>query len=130
MPVALRVEAPDRVAATRAAEVLAKSPRLAIDGAGFPLVISVKGEALRACLQTIAGSEIACGELEDAREVGEDTAARELAVSFHKEVFALRVGLHAADLQSLDGSPGIASKAQREMLNESLREITGETLQR
>jgi hypothetical protein len=66
---------------------------------------------------------LACGEA--AAKKGEDDRAwaSRVAAAFHKNAFAPRVALTTGELGSLDGSTTLAGQAQREQMEELLRNM-------
>ena len=86
---------------------------------------------LEACLRGPNDTKLHCavavprGEKErekEGPEAPEDWAAR-LVEQFHKDAFAMRVGMTTRDLDSLDGSVTVASQAQREQLQGVLQDV-------
>lgn len=131
--------------AQRAAELLARSPRLRSEPGAFEITIDVGQGVMRACLRGPTGSRLACAEppAEAARRdgvtqerpsgpsgqgsgarrptVGE--RARGLVEAFHRQVLAMPLGLSGTDLSSLDGSTTVAEQAVREQLSGVLDEL-------
>jgi hypothetical protein len=138
--------------AMRAAELIARSPRLREDAHGFVVTVERVNDTLRACLRGPDGGQLACGEATkpvdpakaaapppppaegDSREIKDtsppppdpdadpdETWEEKTARAFHREVFALTVGLTSTDLNSLDGSTTVASQAQREQMKGILK---------
>lgn len=111
----------------RAVVLLGRSPRFREAAWGFRVAIRKDPAGLEACLRTPNDTKLTCvlaaprGE-KQAKEAPEDWAAR-LVEQFHKEVFAMRVGMTTKDLDSLDGSTTVASQAQREKLQGVLTDV-------
>jgi tetratricopeptide (TPR) repeat protein len=89
-------------AATKAAELLAASPRLVKVGQGFDLRIQSSGSQLRAVLLGPNGTVLS----EARTPLGKDPvdAARRLSSEFHRKAFSPKVNLSQSDIASLDGS--------------------------
>jgi len=95
--------------AADAARRLARSPRLTIGrGDAFTVHIEASGEELSACLRARDGALLNCGvvDADDAEAAGGDVGALAILVAdaFHRTVFAPKVELTSADINSLDGS--------------------------
>jgi hypothetical protein len=85
-----------------ALDLLRGSPRLASDrGLGFEVAV----EGTRACLAGPGGRTYACASIDPRPGESERDVASRLALEFHERVFAPRLDLSQADLNSLDGSP-------------------------
>ncbi len=88
--------------ATKAAELLAASPRLVKAGQGFVLRIRSSGSQLSAVLLGPDGTVLS----EARAPLGKDPveAARKLSSEFHRKAFSPKVDLSQSDIASLDGS--------------------------
>jgi hypothetical protein len=107
--------------ARRTAEALTRSPRLVLArGAGFSVVVTAKGNEVRACLQGRGGRRYACAE-KDVSSVKRDEDKVALAAdAFHAKVFAPKIDLTQRDINSLDGS------AVRGDADEVLKQVLGQ----
>ena len=115
------VQAESGGAASLAAEMLDRSPRLAPSPSAFVVALSGGPGLLKACLRSPAGAVLSCAEITPKRGEPDRGAALRLAAAFHKQAFAPRVSLTTGDLDSLDGSTTLAGQAQREKMEELLR---------
>lgn len=111
----------------RAAELLERSPRLDDDGTGFEVVVDQAGPEWRVCMRAPDGTELVCSSVQKLEGEKSDDRAARLALEFHQNAFAMRVGLTQADLKSLDGSTGLAGQAQREQMKDVLKGLADET---
>lgn len=121
LPASVRAESSG--AASLAAEMLQRSPRLSPSPNGFQVALSAAPGLLRACLRSPDGAVLSCAEIAPKRGETERDAALRLAAAFHKQAFAPRVSLTTGDLHSLDGSTTLAGQAQRERMEELLRNM-------
>ena len=111
----------------RAVVLLGRSPRFRDAAWGFSVKVEKDGEGLKACLRTPNDTTLTCVVAaartgKDSREAPEDWAAR-LVEQFHREAFAMHVGMTTRDLDSLDGSTTVASQAQRDKLQGVLTDV-------
>ncbi|MBS2014942.1 MAG: hypothetical protein JST00_18775 [Deltaproteobacteria bacterium] len=116
-------------AVDRAVVLLGRSPRLRESDWGFSLKVRRVEGGLEACLRTANDTLLKCASVAPAKpekdkppEEPEDFAAR-LVEQFHREAFAMRVGMTVQDMNSLDGSTTLASQAQREQLQGVLTDL-------
>lgn len=129
-------------AVDRAVVLLGRSPRLREGDWGFSIKVRKSEGGLEACLKTANDTVLKCvtapkivadpsarpraddgkGSSTKVDEAPEDWAAR-LVELFHKEAFAMRVGMTARDLDTLDGSTTVANQAQREQLQGVLTDL-------
>jgi tetratricopeptide (TPR) repeat protein len=121
LPASVRAESGG--AASLAAEMLARSPRLSPSQNGFQVALSGAPGLVRACLRSAEGAVLSCAEIAPKRGEAERDVALRLAAAFHKQAFAPRVSLTTGDLHSLDGSTTLAGQAQRERMEELLRDM-------
>jgi tetratricopeptide (TPR) repeat protein len=116
-------------AVQRAVVLLGRSPRFRDAGWGFVVTVEKDAAGLKACLKTPNGTTLTCVvaaprvvKEKEPREEPEDWAAR-LVESFHRDAFAMHVGMTTRDLDSLDGSTTVASQAQREKMQGVLTDV-------
>lgn len=121
LPASVRAESGG--AASLAAEMLERSPRLSSSTNGFQVALSGAPGLLRACLRSPEGAVLSCADIAPKRGEADRDAALRLAAAFHKQAFAPRVSLTTGDLHSLDGSTTLAGQAQRERMEELLRNM-------
>lgn len=123
----------DDAAVGRAGELFERSPRLYEVSWGFQVTVERAGQRLKACLRTPQGATLSCSEVARAAKPNpdpkapkepedDDNFAARLVEEFHKNTFAMRVGLTSTDLNSLDGSTTLAGQAQREMMQNVLND--------
>jgi hypothetical protein len=131
LPVRLRGSGPEAAAVI---SMLERSPRLHPADRGFGIDVSSSPGMIRMCLRSPEGSELRCVP-EDASAppppaVGPDgkpvkpqpvTPARAVE-EFHKQAFAMPLGLTGADMNSLDGSTTTAEQAVRDQVDKVLGE--------
>ena len=126
-------------AVSRARALLERSPRLDEASWGFSISVERAGERLKACLRSPQGAVLGCSEVARAPKENpdpkapkepedDDNFAARLVEAFHKNTFAMRVGLTSTDLNSLDGSTTLAGQAQREMMQNVLTEAAKDDL--
>ena len=112
--------------ARRVVDLLRSSPRLeeSSDG-GFRVRVAADANGGEACLVGLDETLLSCARVRvRAGDAEAEDLARRLALEFHQEVFAPRLDLTQADLQSLDGSPTAAGGAAgRRRLHSVLDEI-------
>jgi hypothetical protein len=121
LPASVRAESGG--AALLAAEMLERSPRLTPSPSGFQVALHAAPGLLRACLRSAEGAVLSCADVAPKRGEADRDAALRLAAAFHKQAFAPRVSLTTNDLNSLDGSTTLAGQAQRERMEELLRNM-------
>ncbi len=125
LPVIFRVENEPTLTAT--IPRLLRSPRLVEhteDPAhAFVVLLERKGPAWSACLQSPKGSVLSCATLPVDPKKTPDEESLALALEFHEQAFAARVGLQSMDLHSLDGSNTLASEAERRELKKALEDV-------
>ncbi len=122
VPAVIKSEGGD-LAITTAADLLSRSPRLRVGGGGFVITVRKGPRGLEACMRSPEGAEISCSRAEQGeKQSAYDWGARVVEL-FHRDAFAIRLGLTTADLNSLDGSTTIASQAQREQLKGLLDDL-------
>lgn len=112
---------------SRAAEKLARSPRLRLAKAGEPsfnVDLQREGAYLSACLRSSQGTNIGCVRVMANSNQSPEERINQLLNDFHTQLFAARIGLSAVDIRSLDGSNSLASQAQRAMIQNALDEIS------
>jgi hypothetical protein len=83
---------------------LSGSPRLTESDAGLTLRIQGDRTASSACLIGSDHSEIGCGRATAKAGDDADALARKVVQDFHDKVFAPRIDLGQADINSLDGT--------------------------
>jgi tetratricopeptide (TPR) repeat protein len=99
------------------AERLARSPRLEPSAGGFTLRIDATAVSGKVCLSAPSGN-LGCAELAaKANEAAEPFAIR-LCDAFHEQLFAPRVDLTQADVNSLDGHNLSGRDALKDLLGE------------
>jgi tetratricopeptide (TPR) repeat protein len=104
LAVPVRLEVRGDAAASDVASRLSGSPRLRESDSGLVLRVQVNRTGGSACLLGRDGSELGCGRA--TAKAGDDASAlsAKLAQDFHEKVFAPRIDLGQADINSLDGS--------------------------
>ena len=123
----------DDPAVSRAGTLLERSPRVHEASWGFQISVERAGQRLKACLRSPQGATLSCSEVARAPKPNpdpkapkepedDDNFAARLVEEFHKNTFAMRVGLTSTDLNSLDGSTTLAGQAQREMMQNVLND--------
>ena len=132
LPATLRNRASGPVAAELAA-MIEDSPRFDFgDDGGFEVTLEGSGQMIEVCLNEPAGGRLACATTppdpaeagtegsSPARAFGGDFSHRDYAAwtaeAFHRQAFAMPVGLSNIDLGSLDGTATIADEANRERM--------------
>ncbi|MFW5925246.1 MAG: hypothetical protein ACOC9O_00855 [Myxococcota bacterium] len=85
-------------------EALERSPRLDAGDWGFFLQVEASAAGGRVCLMGEGRQLLGCGEAEARRDDDVDALAARIVRAFHADVFAPRVDLSQADINSLDGS--------------------------
>lgn len=102
--------------------LLRGSPRLAADASlGFAVVV----EGSRACLSGFAGRTYSCASIDPRPGESERDAATRLALEFHETVFAPRLDLTQADVNSLDGSPTAGGSRGERKFKDILEDLGG-----
>ncbi len=99
------------------AESLAWSPRLTHADIGLTVRIQVDAAGGSACLLGTAGNVLGCGEAKPKANEDTQTLVRNLVAAFHEQVFAPRVDLSQADINSLDGSNMTDKSALKTLLD-------------
>ena len=129
LSIPVKISGSEDAAVHRAVVLLHRSPRLRDGDWGFTLKVRRVEGGLEACLRTANDTVLKCvnaaivkPEKDKPAEAPEDFAAR-LVEQFHREAFAMRVGMTARDLDSLDGSTTVANQAQREQLQGVLTDL-------
>ena len=124
-----RVSGKGDSAVERAVVLLGRSPRLRDADWGFTVKVQKAPAGLQICLGTPNGTTLTCAvaaprepKEKEPREAPEDWAARAVE-DFHREAFAMHVGMTTRDLDSLDGSTTVASQAQREKMKGVLTDV-------
>jgi len=121
--------------------MLRKSPRFREAAGGFQIDVAGEGDTLRICLASAQGNQLRCipeqpGERlprpeaqptkdKDGKEVPPPppTAAEYVEV-FHRDAFAMPLGLNQVDMSSLDGSSTMAEQAVRQHVDQMLDELS------
>lgn len=98
------IESSSDTEAQRAAELLDASPRLRVRSSGFRVGVESDGSRLTACLRGPDGTLFGCGSATAKPDDEEESLARRVAADFHLNLFAPRIDLSQADMNSLDGS--------------------------
>ena len=93
--------------AERAAELLARSPRLRSEDNGLAVHVQGDGSGGQVCLAASHGAVLGCARVRADGKSDADALARSLVERFHAEVFAPRVDLAQTDIHSLDGSTAV-----------------------
>ena len=115
----------------RAVTLLGRSPRLRDADWGFTVKVTKDPNGVKICLGTPNGTTLSCATAvvqqrkekdKEPPETADDWGARAVE-EFHKEAFAMHVGMTSKDLDSLDGSTTVASQAQREMMKGVLTDV-------
>lgn len=104
---------------------LARSPRLQRADRGFGLQVTANDRAARLCMSSPLGNQLGCTDVSRDRGEAEDHFAARVVEQFHRETFAMRLGLSTQDLRSLDGTTVANDAAAREQMNNVLRDIAG-----
>jgi tetratricopeptide (TPR) repeat protein len=104
LAIPVRIEIRGDAAAEDAASRLSGSPRLRASDAGLRLRVEANRAGGSACLIGSDASEIGCGRAK--AKAGDDasTLASKIVQDFHEKVFAPRIDLGQADINSLDGT--------------------------
>jgi tetratricopeptide (TPR) repeat protein len=104
LPIPVRIEARGDDVASRVASRLESSPRLMLADGGFVLRVQADRSTGSACLIGSDGSEISCGRA--SAKANEDSAmlTANIVKDFHEKVFAPRIDMGQADINSLDGT--------------------------
>jgi tetratricopeptide (TPR) repeat protein len=125
-------------AASRAFELLERSPRLDTGEDGFVVTVEGSGQQLSACIYTSTQTLLACGEPKVPTEIpdgagpeaepvplkiSDDDYAALVAEGFHKRAFAMPVVLSNVDLASLDGTSTVNEQAARDKMQSVLDEL-------
>ena len=112
------------------ADVLARSPRLDDDDAGFTVAVSGTDAQLRICLRDPDGAQLECVDVarrpreRDKPDETDEAFVARAADTFHDEAFALRVVLSQMDMRSLDGSVTGGVEQTREQMRQLLDGLT------
>lgn len=106
------------------AELLRHSPRLAASSAGFVVRVDSSASGTKICVLMPDGSKLSCTDVAPAQGENALGHAQRAIDAFHQNAFAMRVGLSATDLNSLDGSNTVADDKQRERLRGVLDELS------
>jgi len=93
------------------AEMLADSPRLDVSQAGLRLRVEAARTGGTACLSGPYGIVIGCGRASAKADEDAQQVARNIVRAFHADVFAPRVPLTNADINSLDGANLVGKEA-------------------
>ncbi|MFW6051801.1 MAG: hypothetical protein ACODAU_11535 [Myxococcota bacterium] len=99
-----RVVAGDGAVAEAVADALGRSPRLDEGDRGFVVRVEADAAGGRACLVGSGRQVLGCGTADVERDDDPDALAARIVEAFHEQVFAPRVDLSQADINSLDGS--------------------------
>ncbi|MBW2528353.1 MAG: hypothetical protein JRI23_29525 [Deltaproteobacteria bacterium] len=143
IPVRIRAQKGSKTAG-RAAELLARSPRLRVEKGGFEIRVEPVSGVLQACLRGPTGTLLSCAlPIEDERPPDGGTEpsesqpsppskkkltvterAQRIVEGFHLRALAMPLGLSGTDLSSLDGSTTVAEQAVREQLRGVLEDLS------
>jgi hypothetical protein len=102
-----------------------RSPRLREAPRGFRVTVTANDRAARVCVNSPLGNQLGCTDVTRDRNEAEDHFAARVVEQFHRETFAMRLGLSTQDLRSLDGTTVANDAAAREQMNNVLRDIAG-----
>jgi tetratricopeptide (TPR) repeat protein len=102
-----------------------RSPRLREAPRGFRVTVTANDRAARVCVNSPLGNQLGCTDVTRERNEAEDHFAARVVEQFHRETFAMRLGLSTQDLRSLDGTTVANDAAAREQMNNVLRDIAG-----
>jgi tetratricopeptide (TPR) repeat protein len=115
VPVRIEVRGDD-VAETVAGR-LEGSPRLDPDDAGLLLRIDADRSGGSACLFSRDQSNLGCGKARAIATDDETTVASKIVTDFHEKVFAPRIDMSQADINSLDGTNLMRDDALRTLFD-------------
>lgn len=90
--------------ARKVADALERSPRLDVGSWGFGLRVDATAAGGRVCLIGSDNQVIGCGEAKMKTGDDVDAVAARIVRAFHAQVFAPRIDMSQADINSLDGS--------------------------
>lgn len=119
--------------------MLRRSPRFRSSEGGFQIDVSASPGDYRICLRSPEGNELRCAP--DAAgatpppappppkpgekvEPPEPMTAVKAVEEFHRQAFAMPLGLTGEDMNSLDGSTTVAEQAVRDRVDKMLGEVT------
>ncbi|MBT3218407.1 MAG: hypothetical protein HN348_04895 [Proteobacteria bacterium] len=115
--------------AVRVGRMLERSPRLWAANGAFVVSVEGSGQVLKTCLRDPFGSQLGCASAprpqpaEGENPLSEYEYARHVVSRFHKQIFAMPLGLSAHDLHSLDGSTVIEKEVAREQMEALLEDM-------
>jgi hypothetical protein len=120
--------------------MLRKSPRFREDRSGFRVDITDNGDQVRICLSSAQGNQLRCIPEQPGQpmvpvpEPQKDKDGKEIKVppltaadfveQFHRDAFAMPLGLSQVDYSSLDGSSTMAEQAVRTHVDQMLDEMS------
>ena len=121
-------------------EMLRRSPRFRSSEGGFQVEVSASPGDYRICLRSPEGNELRCAPdpaaatpapapppaatPEEAAKPPEPMTAIKAVEEFHRQAFAMPLGLTGEDMNSLDGSTTVAEQAVRDRVDKMLGEVT------
>lgn len=100
------------------AGMFADSPRLEVGSVGLRLRIEAARTGGSACLLGAHGVVIGCGRVSAKADDDAQEVARDIVRAFHADVFAPRVALTNADINSLDGANLVGKEALERALEQ------------
>lgn len=115
--VPVRIEVRGNSVAERAASRLEGSPRLDEEDSGLLLRVEANNTGGTACLFSRDQSTLGCGRVQAIATDDEDAVASKLVRDFHEKVFAPRIDMSQADINSLDGTNLVRDDALRTLFN-------------
>lgn len=110
-------------AAERAETLLGRSPRFRSASRGFAISVEGGGNHLRVCMRSAMGSLLNCSDVSQNRNESQEDFGARAVEAFHRQAFAVQLGLSTTDMRSLDGSTSTDSQAAREQMNNVLRDL-------
>jgi hypothetical protein len=122
--------------AAEAVTMLRRSPRFRSSSRGFVVDVVATPELIRICLRSPEGNELRCAPEdltppppppppvagEPAKEPEPVTPARAVE-EFHRQIFAMPLGLTGQDMNSLDGSTTVSEQAVRDRVDQVLDDL-------
>ncbi|HEY1557509.1 MAG TPA: hypothetical protein VGF94_21895 [Kofleriaceae bacterium] len=126
--------------ANQVAEMLRKSPRFRADRGGFRVDVQDNADQVRICLSSAQGNLLRCIPEQPGQQMipvpeqpPKDKDGKEIKVppptaadfveQFHRDAFAMPLGLSQVDYSSLDGSSTMAEQAVRTHVDQMLDEL-------